>query len=304
MANIENVLVVGRGAVGGLFGSLIEEKIGENFAFLCDETRKIRYANSPYWINGEKKDYRYISSDDKFLADLILITTKAGAFQEAMEQIKPFLKEDTILISGLNGIESDELLMENFDQPVIRAISQKMDARYRNNCLDYSKTGELVIGMERDDQKESFERLVSFFDEIGFPYVRSYDIVHDQYSKLMLNCGINQVCAVYRATYGQVVKDPTLRKLFIDTMKETRDVLKFRNVIITDEEIEEWVHAIEKLDPDSMPSMAQDVLAKRKTEVGLFAGTILQIANLGHKEVPINAFLKEKIEEIEQSYSV
>lgn len=55
MANIENVLVVGRGAVGGLFGSLIEEKIGENFAFLCDETRKVRYANSPYWINGKKK---------------------------------------------------------------------------------------------------------------------------------------------------------------------------------------------------------------------------------------------------------
>lgn len=303
MADIEKVLVVGRGAVGGLFGSLIAEKIGENFAFLCDGKRKKRYTKVPYFINGEKKEYQYISKGDSFFADLILITTKAGAFREAMEQIKPFLKEDTILISGLNGIESDELLMKNFRQPVIRAIAQKMDARYQNDALNYSKTGELVIGIEREDQKESFDRLVSFFDEIEFPYLRSEDIVHDQYSKLMLNCGINQVCAVYQATYGQVVKDPKLRELFIDTMKETRDVLKSCDVIITDRQIDEWVNAIEALDPDSMPSMAQDVLAKRKTEVGLFSGTILQIANLTQKEAPINAFLKEKIEKITLEYS-
>ncbi len=43
MEEIKKVLVVGRGAVGGLFGSLIEQKIGGDFAFLCDEKRKQKY---------------------------------------------------------------------------------------------------------------------------------------------------------------------------------------------------------------------------------------------------------------------
>lgn len=162
------MLVVGRGAVGGLFGSLIEQKIGDDFAFLCDEKRKQKYDTIPYTINGVEKKYNYAVPASPCPVDLILITTKAGAFHEAAEMIRPFLKEDTILISGLNGIESDELLMKTFDQPVIRAISQKMDARYQNNTLTYTQTGELVIGMERKEQRESFERLIRFLTGSAF----------------------------------------------------------------------------------------------------------------------------------------
>ncbi|WP_300921290.1 ketopantoate reductase family protein [uncultured Dubosiella sp.] len=303
MEEIKKVLVAGRGAVGGLFGSLIEQKIGSDFAFLCDEKRKQKYDTIPYTINGVEKKYNYAVPASPCPVDLILITTKAGAFHEAAEMIRPFLKEDTILISGLNGIESDELLMKTFDQPVIRAISQKMDARYQNNTLTYTQTGELVIGMERKEQRESFERLIRFFDRIGFPYVNSKDIVHDQYSKLMLNCGINQVCAAYRITYGKTVNDPQYRKLFIDVMKETRDILSKYGVYITDHEIAAWVKAIEALDPDSMPSMAQDILAERKTERDLFSGTIIRMAEEKGVSAPLNEQLYEQIEAIEKEFA-
>ncbi len=59
MDAIQKVLVVGRGAVGGLFGTLIEEKIGDRFAFLCDEDRKARYQQNDYVVNGVKKTERY-----------------------------------------------------------------------------------------------------------------------------------------------------------------------------------------------------------------------------------------------------
>ena len=300
MDAIQKVLVVGRGAVGGLFGTLIEEKIGDRFAFLCDEDRKARYQQNDYVVNGVKTTVRYVSPADAYPVDLVLIATKASGFADAMEQIKPFLKPDTILVSCLNGIESDETLMRAFSQPVSRAISQKMDARYHDGELTYSSTGELVIGMEQKSQKEAFEALVDFFERIRFPYVASNDIVHDQYSKLMLNCGINQVCAIHRATYGNVMWDPELHRLFVDTMKETRDVLATQGVRISDAEIESWEDAIARLDPDSMPSMAQDVLAGRKTEVDLFAKTIMDIAKKAGVPAPVNTMLYGKIKEIEK----
>lgn len=290
---IKKVLVVGRGAVGGLFGSLIEEKIHDNFAFLCDEERKKRYRSHPYFVNGIEKEYIYLS-DEPFLADLILITTKESGFTQAMEQIRDHLKDDTILISGLNGISSDELLMHSFDQPVIRAISQKMDAIYQKEHLDYSQTGELVIGMEREDQQPAFERLKNFLDAIDFPYVESEDILHDQYSKLMLNCALNQICGIYRATYGDVLKDPHLKALFIETMKEVQQVFAAYAIEITEKEIEDWVDAVAKLDSHSMPSLAQDMRAGRKTEVELFSGTLLPLAKAKGIDTPhLEAFYQQ-----------
>ena len=96
------------------------------------------------------------------------------------------------------------------------------------------------------------------------------------------------------------MRDTELHRLFVDTMKETRDVLATQGVRISDAEIESWEGAIARLDPDSMPSMAQDVLAGRKTEVDLFAKTIMDIAKKAGVPAPVNTMLYGKIKGIEK----
>ncbi len=54
-----------------------------------------------------------------------------------------------------------------------------------------------------------------------------------------------------------------------------------------------WLNIIDTLEPDGSPSMAQDVKAGRKTEVELFAGTIVDLAKKHKISVPMNEmFLK------------
>ena len=91
MSEIEKVLVVGRGAVGGLFGSLIEEKVGNDFAFLVDEKRKQRYEASEYRINGVSRIFSYVTNRDAYPVDLVLITTKMKDFDVSLR-----------LVSGVN----------------------------------------------------------------------------------------------------------------------------------------------------------------------------------------------------------
>lgn len=45
--------------------------------------------------------------------------------------------------------------------------------------------------------------------------------------------------------------------------------------------------------------MCQDVLAGRPTEVELFAGTMLKIAEEEGLSLPVNAFLYERLKELE-----
>ena len=51
-----------------------------------------------------------------------------------------------------------------------------------------------------------------------------------------------------------------------------------------------------------MPSMRQDGLAKRKSELELFSGTILKLGKKHNIPTPVNQRIYEKILEIESLY--
>ena len=64
----------------------------------------------------------------------------------------------------------------------------------------------------------------------------------------------------------------------------------------------QMVHLIEGIDPAGMPSMAQDRIAQRKTEVEEFAGTICRLAAKHDIQVTQNDWLYQRIREIESSW--
>ena len=54
-------------------------------------------------------DFDYILPDDNFKADLILIAVKADGFAWVKENIKKFVGKNTIVMSLLYGITSEEI---------------------------------------------------------------------------------------------------------------------------------------------------------------------------------------------------
>lgn len=302
MKNIQNIFLAGRGSIGLAYASELL-KSNTPMAFIVDPSRKERYEREGLRMNGQPVSLPYVTPEEASPADLILITTKMGALPEVMEEIAPFVGEDTILLSGINGIASEDILRQRFGrEKVVRAIAQKMDARYDGNSVTFSTPGELVFGAESPEDEENVQALCSFFDTIHFPCVLSRDIMKDAWSKLMLNCSLNQICAVYGKTYGDVARDPELRSMFLKGMQEVQKTAASQGIVLEDSELEMWMKAVEALAPDSMPSMAQDVLAKRKTEKELFSGTILPLARQAGIEVPLMEELYRKLEEIENSW--
>ena len=58
---------------------------------------------------------------------------------------------------------------------------------------------------------------------------------------------------------------------------------------------------LRSLNPEGIPSMRQDALAGRPSEVELFAGTMLRIAKKHSIEVPVNRKYYNRIKEMESS---
>ena len=158
--------------------------------------------------------------------------------------IKDFMSPHTILLSCLNGIESETILRQHFSKDqVIRCIVQGMDSTYLNNTVDFSHVGQILFGAENENQKALVDALEVFFEQYRIPYRRCENIYRDQWNKLMLNCGINQVCAAHQTGYGGCQNGGAYQKEFIMAMKEVQKVARAKGIDLKDQDIEDLMKA-------------------------------------------------------------
>jgi 2-dehydropantoate 2-reductase len=142
----------------------------------------------------------------------------------------------------------------------------------------------------------------TLFDAVGIPYTESDTILRQLWNKLMLNTGINQVVMVYEGTYATVQQPGEARNLMIATMEEVMRVANAEGIDLNQGDIQNWLQVADGLNPNGMPSMRQDGLAKRYSEVELFSGTILPLAQKHQIAVPNCAALYQRIKMMEAAY--
>ena len=115
MNEIKKVLVCGIGAIGSIYADKIEKYSPENLRVLVDETRFERYKKNPTIFNDRILNFNYIlPSATDFKADLIIIATKFDGLNDVIQNIKNFVKEDTVILSLLNGVTSEKIIAQTY----------------------------------------------------------------------------------------------------------------------------------------------------------------------------------------------
>ena len=115
MKDIKNVLICGIGAVGSIYANKINEYDGNCLKVLVDKKRLENYTKSPKIFNGKPLNFNYILPENNdYKADLIIIATKFDALNDVIKNIKNFVKEDTIIMSLLNGVTSEEIIAQEY----------------------------------------------------------------------------------------------------------------------------------------------------------------------------------------------
>ena len=205
----------------------------------------------------------------------------------------------------LNGISSEEVIGHILGREhMLYCVAQGMDAVKLGNRLTYSHMGEICIGIpESEAEKEPLlKKVTDLFDETGLPYTREADILRRLWCKWMLNVGVNQAVMVAEGTYGTVQKLGKERHMMMDAMAEVVALAEKENIQVTGEDLQSYVDLVDTLNPEGMPSMRQDGLAHRRSEVEFFAGTVIRKAEKHGLDVPVNRELYQRITEMEKAY--
>ena len=300
---MQTVGIIGLGALGVLFGQRLLEN-GADVRIIADQSRAEKYQKQGVTCNGAPVNFRYVTPEKAEKVDLMIFATKEGCLRSAMETASGFIGEDTLILSVLNGVSSEETIAARFgEKNVLYCTAQGMDAVKVGNALTYAHAGMIVLGEKQPGEiSPRVQAVADFLNAHGVTAQPVGDMVRRQWGKLMLNVGLNQTVMVFEGDYGTVQKPGKPRDIMIAAMREVQKLANLEGYPIDDEEFDEWVKLADSLSPAGKPSMRQDGEAHRKSEVELFAGTIIRRAEKYQLDVPINRWLYDTVKKMEAAY--
>ncbi len=306
MREIKNVLICGIGAIGSIYADKINTYDSEHLRILVDKTRFEKYQKSPKIFNGRVLNLNYILPDeDNFKADLIIISTKSDGLNDAVKNIKNFVTDETIIMSLLNGVKSEEIISETYGwKHLLLSYFIGHSSMRDGNKIVFDGVGNIVFGV-KDSLKtdiNDIETVKRFFDKVGISYKTPDNMYRAYWLKYMMNVSTNQPSAILKMTFGQMQKNEKFMSFMKNIMKEVQNIAKAEGVKDTESMIDEAVTAFNKMIPDGRTSMLQDVEAKRKTELDIFAGTMIDFGKKHNIPTPYNMVLKELIEVLENDF--
>jgi len=145
--------------------------------------------------------------------------------------------------------------------------------------------------------------VADYLDACGIANEPCSDILYKQWNKLMVNDGLNQAAAAFDLTYGGLCRSVEAQAKMHEAMQEVIRLANLEGVPLPRDNDEQFLRtAMPTFNPDGMPSMRQDVLAKRPTEVEEFAGVVRARAKKYGMPPPANDFFYARIQEIEAGY--
>ena len=304
---MRTVGIAGLGALGTIYASHLTKRLGrESAAVLADRGRIERYEKEGVFLNGGRCDFTYLDCADLPEGthfDLILICCKYLALREVIEEIRPAVAPDTVLISVLNGISSEKDLRAAFpDNTVVSCAARKMSAVREGTRVTAPVPGELVIGAEKPEEEEAVREAAEFLERGGLACVVSDDIRRELWEKLMCNVGVNQASVIYECRYKDLQREGEPRRSVTRAMREVAAVARAEGIGLSEQDVGKWMGILDGLDPEGEPSMRQDAEARRKSEVELFSGTITRLGRKHGVPTPVNDEWYRRICEMESGY--
>ena len=300
---IKAVSILGAGAMGASYASILYNMDPESVHFVAGGNRYEQLRRKGIIVNGVHYKIPVVTPDDQNSPgdDLVIVAVKYHHLDQAIEDMKNRVVENTIIISVMNGIDSEERIGAAFGkEKVLYAVSVGLDAVREGNRVTYSTQGKICFGEPKGMiQSERVERVKSFFDRAGISYEIPEDILHVLWWKFMVNVGINQASAVLKATYGDFQTLPAARRLMESAMEEVIQIAKVEGIQLSEDDVAKLYQVLSGLSPSGKTSMLQDIEARRKTEVEMFAGKIIELGRKNGIPTPVNERLFKTITEIE-----
>ncbi len=304
MQEIKTVALIGLGGIGGYLASNLQKVTGkENLRIIAGGARKERIEKNGLIVNGEPVSFHVVAPEEETgYADLVIIITKSLGLREAVLQVKNQVGPDTMIMSPLNGIESEDIVAEVYGYERILYSLARVSVTVTNQNELHFNPGFAHMEFGEKTNETYSERVLAvktLFESAGIKSVIQKDMIFAIWHKFMCNVAENQTAAILGIPFGAWHCDEHANHLREMAMREVIAIANKKGIPLGEQDMVEQGERLKKINKDGRPSTLQDIEAGRKTEVDMFAGTVMRLGKEVGVETPVNEFMYHAIKVLE-----
>ncbi|WP_068778424.1 2-dehydropantoate 2-reductase [Paenibacillus sp. GM2] len=287
------ILVLGAGGVGGYFGGRLVEQ-GADVTFFVREHRKQQLEQEGLVIRSVHGDMtlepRVITSQDEARPfDLILFSTKAYHLNGAMQDVKPFVGENTVILPLLNGVAHIPELQREFGKDkVIGGLCFIETTLNEQGHIIQTSQGHYVRYGEFGNR--ATERIRAIEEALGgtkASFVRSAHIEQDIWHKYLYITTIAGVTTLMRAPLGPIRDSDNGYEYIRGVFQEGAAIMMAHGAPLDPEIVVKHMITMEKTGYMMKASMLRDMEKGLAIEGRHLHGYLLDLAKQHKMEAPL-----------------
>lgn len=296
---IRKVALIGVGAIGAYLIWSFDGVSDAAFTVVAEGARRERLERDGIVINGVRYPLQVQEPGQAGPQDLIFLATKYGALDEAIAMLPPLIGPNTLVLSLLNGVDSEERVARavgaaHVVHTVIRIASQRTGTGVR---FDPERVIGLNFGLtdDRAEERWKLEALSALFANTRLRWSCSEDILTDIWMKFASNIANNLPQAIIGAPACLYTNSEHGRFLAQKLWDEAAAVAAAQGIHLPEE-----VLIFPGQSSAAKYFTLQDLEAGRPTEIDMFAGHMLRMAAEAGIAVPYCEYTYHAIKALEE----
>ncbi len=294
-------LVVGTGALGSVFGGLLQHS-GHKVAYLGRGEHFEQAQVQGLSLDGIWGEFHVgpitpagLEAQTPETYEVILLCVKSFATRETCRQLRGRLAPRGLIISVQNGLGNLEIIAQEFgaERTVgARVIFGAQVTRPGLVTVTVYAAPVLLGALAPDHPPGKLAQVAADLNRAGIPAEVVDQIVPHLWDKVLYNCALNPLGAILGAPYGALGENPETREVMRLIIAEIYLVARAKGVGLHHADAAAYFrHFLENLVPPTAahwPSMWQDLQAGRRTEIEALNGAICRYGREAGVSTPYN----------------
>lgn len=298
---IKSVAVLGAGAVGSYVIWGLSNRKDIRLGVIAKGERAARLKENGCSINHMVYRPEVWTPQEAHGVDLLIVSLKYGALPGALEDICQMVGENTVVMSLMNGVDSEEIISAEIGAShllysLIKVASHREEDGYH---FDPETTIGIIFGeLKAPYRSERVQAVEELFEGTGLHYRFTEYIREEMWSKFRLNVCNNLPQAILGAGVGCYLDSVHMKAISDGLRRELEAIAKAKGIDID-------LAAASSGRGSAVPSSArystlQDLDAGRHTEIDMFSGALVRMGRELEIPTPYNEYTFHMIKALEE----
>ncbi|MGD9366532.1 MAG: 2-dehydropantoate 2-reductase [Desulfobacteraceae bacterium] len=300
-------VVLGAGAMGCLFGGGL--KTAGNDVLLVDvwkdHVERINSHGLAIDREGERQTVQVpacLPEEVGETPDLVLVFTKSFHTEAALTSIAGALAGHTHVMTLQNGVGHVEVIQKFVDPArIIHGVTTYPCDILGPGHIRTQGEGQTKIMTVHKQHSEVLAAVKEMFSSAGFNCSLDPDVDAAIWEKLAFNSAMNALTAVLRQPVGAIGDAEEGRALAFQIVDEVVAVARKQKIAVDRKRIGATVEMALAQHRDHKPSMLQDILKGRKTEIDFINGAAIHAARSFGLTLPVNETVYRLVKTLEKA---